>query len=159
MQTNDRSHLLTLKHGFCFGIPLFCLLFCFAAFGANTISRTYDYKGFDTNGNLVVRGTIILHLDGTDKVKGDWQLQILDRNRLKEFGHQDGSGKISGYLRNESIFLNLNPEGLGDNIYLDGKVTKADIFKIRGKWGRYGFYEGKVMEGHFEMARRNDAAR
>jgi len=157
MQTNDRIHPFPLKRAFCFGLLLYCLLFRFAALGANEIVRVFDYRGFDSNGVLVVRGTITLRLNETDKVKGDWNLQILNRDREKELGKQDGAGKISGYLRNESIFLNLSPGTLGDNVYLDGKVTKADIFKIRGKWGRYGFYDGKIIEGNFEMARRNDA--
>jgi hypothetical protein len=156
MQTNDRINLLLLKRAFCFGIQLYCFLFCFAAFGANEISRTYNYKGFDTNGILLVKGVIILRVDETNKVKGDWKLQVLDKGKLKESGPQDGSGKIVGQLKGDSIFLNLNPDVFGDNIYLDGKVTKANIFKINGKWGHYGYFAGRLNEGNFEMVRKKD---
>ena len=138
------------------GIPAGFILCCSLAFGAETISRTYDYKGFDTNGNLLVTGVITLLVDETNKVKGDWKLQILNRDRLKELGPQDGTGKIGGHLEEDHIFLNLNPAEFGDNIYLDGKVTKADIFKINGKWGHYGYYAGKISEGNFEMVRKED---
>jgi hypothetical protein len=155
-QTNARIKLLppTLKRALCFGIQLSCFLFCFAAFGANEIYRVFNYKGFDTNGNLLVSGVITLRLDGTTKVTGDWTLQVLDKSRSKEMGPQDGSGKILGQLKGDRIFLNLNPGVFGDNVYLDGEVSQANIFKIKGKWGRYGFYSGKIIEGDFEMLRK-----
>ena len=157
MQTNDRINLPPSKRAFCFGIALGCLLFCLAAFGANEISRTYGYKGFDGNGNLIVEGIITLRVDDTNKVQGDWKLQVLDRDQLKKLGPQDGTGKIGGQLKGDNIVLNLNPEVFGDNVLLEGKVTKADIFKINGKWARYGYYAGKMTEGNFEMVRKGDS--
>jgi len=158
MQTNDPINLLPLKRAFCFGIQLYCFLFCFAAFGADAISRTYNYKGFDTNGNLLVEGILTLRTDETIQVKGDWKLQVLDQNKLKELGPQDGSGEIVGQLKGDRIFLNLNPDQYENNIFLDGKVTKANVFKISGKWGFYGFV-GKLNEGIFEMVRKKDLLR
>lgn len=152
MQTNHRISLLSLKRVF-FGIQLGGLLFCLAAFGADEVIRTYDYKGFDTNGNLRVSGVITLRFDGTVQIKGDWKLKVLHKDKLKEAGPQDGSGKISGQLKEESIFLNLNPHQLNNNIYLDGKVTDANNFEIKGRWGYYGFV-GKLNEGNFEMVRK-----
>ena len=151
----DRIKLPPLKRAFCFGIQLYCFLFCFAAFGADEISTTYNYKGFDTNGNLLVKGVITLRLNKTIQVKGDWILQILDKNKLVELGPQDGSGKIVGQLKGDRIFLDLNPEQFENNIYLDGKVTRVNVFKISGKWGLYGFV-GKLKEGKFEMVRKKD---
>ena len=148
-------NLLPLKRAFCFGIQLCCFLFCFAAFGGDEISRTYTYKGFDTNGNLLVEGVITLRSDETIQVKGDWKLQILDKNKLVELGPQDGSGKIVGQLKGDNIFLNLNPDQYENNIFLDGKITKTDVFKVSGKWGLYGFV-GKINEGNFEMVRKKD---
>jgi hypothetical protein len=156
MQTKDRINLLPLNRALCFGIQLYCFLFCFAAFGASEIARTYDYKGFDTNGNLLVEGVITLRVEETNQVKGEWKLRIIDRDRLKELGPQDGSGKIVGKLKGETVILNLNPAVFGDNIYLEGEVTKADIYTIKGKWGHYGYYLGKINEGKFEMVRKKD---
>jgi hypothetical protein len=153
MQTNDRINFLPLKRAFCFGVQLGCFLFCLAAFGAGGISRTYHYKGFDTNGNVLVEGVITLRVDESIQVKGEWKLQVLDRNKLKELGPQDGSGKITGQLKGDTIFLNLSPEEFENNVFLDGRVTKGDIFKITGKWGYYGF-AGKLNEGNFEMVRK-----
>jgi hypothetical protein len=152
MQTNDRINLPPLKRAFWFAIQLYCFLFCLAL-GASELSRTYQYKGFDTNGNLLVEGTITLRVDETIQVKGEWKLQVRDRSKLKELGPQDGSGKITGQLKGDSIFLNLSPEEFENNIFLDGRVTKSDIFKITGKWGYYG-YVGKLNEGNFEMVRK-----
>ena len=150
----DRINLLPVKRAFCFGIQLYVFLFCVAVWGAGEISRTYDYKGFDTNGNLLVAGVITLRVDETNQVKGDWELRVLAKDRAKELGPQDGSGKLTGQIKGDSISLNLNPDVFGDNIYLEGKVSKADIFRITGKWGHYGYYEGKLSEGNFEMVRK-----
>jgi hypothetical protein len=154
MPTNDRIVPPVLKRTVCFGI-LYCFLFCLAAFGAGGVSRTYNYRGFDTNGNLLVAGAITLLVDESVQVKGDWKLQVLNRHRLKELGPQDGSGKIIGQFKGDGFFLNLNPDIHENNIYLDGKITGADIFKINGKWGYYGF-EGKLFEGTFEMVRKEN---
>lgn len=153
MQTNHRVNLSPFKRGLSLGILLGGLWFCWTALGAEEILRTYDYKGFDTNGVLRVSGVITLRLDDTVKIKGDWKLQVLHRDKLKEAGPQDGAGKIVGQLKEDSIFLNLNPGQIHDNIYLDGKVTSANYSEIKGKWGHYGF-AGKVNEGAFEMVRK-----
>jgi hypothetical protein len=161
MQTNHSIRLRSLKRAVGFGLLLCSFLFCFAAFGAGEISRTYQYKGFDADGKLVVQGTITLRVGETVKVTGDWKLRVLDKENLKKLGPQDGSGKIGGELKGGRIFLNLNPDphDFGDNIYLDGEVTQGDIFKITGKWGHYGYYAGKIIEGRFEMVRKSDAAK
>jgi hypothetical protein len=155
MKTNDTINSLISKRAFGFGILLGCLSFCLAAFSAE-ISRTYSYKGFDTNGTLLVTGVITLRVDDANKVTGDWKLQVLDKTKSKQLGQQDGSGKIGGKLNGGRIFLNLNPDpgDFGDNVYLDGTITTANIFKINGTWGHYGYYAGKIIEGNFEMARK-----
>ena len=145
-----------VNRAFFFCLQLYCFLFCLAAFGAGEISRAYHYKCFDANGVLLLEGVITLRVDETVQVKGAWRLQALDKNKLKELGPQDGYGRLVGQLKGDSIFLNLNPAEFENNIYLDGKVTRANIFKISGKWGYYGFV-GKLNEGNFEMVRQNDA--
>jgi hypothetical protein len=155
MQTNRRINLPSWKRAFCRGLVLYGFLVCLAVSGAAEISRTYDYKGFDTNGNLLVTGVITVMVEDSVQVKGDWKLQILDRSRLKELGPQDGSGKILGLLTGDRIFLNLSPDEYENNIFLDGRVRKSNVFKITGKWGYYGFV-GKLNEGSFEMVRRKE---
>ena len=158
MQTNHRINLLPFKRALSLGLLLGGLWFCRAVAGAEEILRIYDYKGFDTNGVLQVSGVITLRLDDTVKIKGDWKLQVLNRDKLKEAGPQDGSGKISGQFKEDTIFLNLNPDQVQDNIYLDGKVTDAKYSEIKGKWGYYAFV-GKVTGGNFEMVRKQAPAK
>lgn len=140
-------------------LGIFCVLLVVGlligrpALGAEEVVRIYDYKGFDTNGTLWVSGVITLRLDETVQIKGDWRLQIIPRDKLKLIGPQDGAGKIFGQLRGDIIFLNLNPGQLHNNIYLEGSGTGVNNAEIKGKWGHYGF-EGKVIEGRFEMVRR-----
>lgn len=150
-QINHRIGLPSLKRALYFITRLGGFLFCLAAFGGDGISRTYKYKGFDTYGYLRVEGVIAICVDARNKVKGDWILRVLDREKLKELGPQDGSGKIGGKSNGEGVFINLNPLVFGDNIYLDGKFSSAN--KINGKWTRYGYYTGKMKKGSFKMVR------
>jgi len=159
MKTSTRKQLPTPRRALCIGIYLCCFLWCVAAFGGAELIRTYDYKGYDTNGNLLVTGVITLHvIDKEIPVKGSWRLQILDTKRFIETGPQDGVGKVVGQMQNDHIFLNLDPDQFENNIYLEGAVAKASIFKIKGKWGYYGFV-GKVNGGNFEMVRRQEPSK
>lgn len=153
MKTKHRLDLPRFARGFSVGLLLGGLLLGPGALGAEEIVRTYDYKGFDTNGVLRVSGVITLRLDDTVKIKGDWKLQVLHPDKLKESGPQDGAGKISGQVKEEGIFLNLNPGQIHNNIYLEGQVASTNNYAIKGKWGYYGFV-GKVNSGTFEMVRK-----
>lgn len=153
-QTKSRRDRWSCRCVFTWGWWLGVLWFCGAALGAEEV-RAYDYKAFDTNGVLRVSGVVTLRLDDPVKIKGDWKLQVLQRDKLKEAGPQDGVGKISGYAKEDGVFLNLNPDQLHNNIYLDGKGASANNLEIKGKWGYYGFV-GKLNEGNFEMVRKAD---
>lgn len=158
MPTKHQFMLPRFKQAFAVRILIGSLLFCATAAGAEEVVRTYDYKGFDTNGVLRVSGVITLRLDDTVKLKGDWRLQVLQGDKLKEAGPQDGVGKVSGQLKEDGIFLNLNPGQIHNNIYLEGKVTSTNNSAIKGKWGYYAFV-GKVNEGLFEMVQKPAATK
>ncbi len=136
---------------------LACLRLVGPTLGADDLSRTYDYRGFDAKTNLLVEGTITLLLNPSNRVSGNWTLQVFDKEKLKKIGKQDGVGQISGFVQKERIFLNLNPGVFGDNVYLDGRVSKLNLFKIKGTWGHYGWFVGKMDEGKFEMTRQKPA--
>lgn len=153
MQTKHEINLPRFKRMFSVGLVLGGLWLGATAVGAEEIVRTYDYKGFDTNGVVRVSGVITLRLDDTVKIRGDWRLQVLHSDKLKDYGPQDGSGKISGQVREEGIFVNLNPGQIQNNIYLEGQVTSTNNYAIKGKWGYYAFV-GKVNGGNFEMVRK-----
>lgn len=153
MQLKHEINLPRFKRMFSVGLVLGGLWLGATAVGAEEIVRTYDYKGFDTNGVVRVSGVITLRLDDTVKIRGDWRLQVLHSDKLKDYGPQDGSGKISGQVREEGIFVNLNPGQIQNNIYLEGQVTSTNNYAIKGKWGYYAFV-GKVNGGNFEMVRK-----
>jgi len=154
MQTKHRIDRSSLRRAVLLGGLLGGFLFCWVAWGAEEVVRTYDYKGFDTNGVLRVSGVISLRLDDHVKIKGDWRLQVLHIEKIKEYGPQDGAGKISGYVKEEEgIFVNLNPGQIHNNIYLEGQIASTNSSAIKGKWGYYAFV-GKVNGGTFEMLRK-----
>ena len=153
LSANDRIHFSRLSRALRFGIRLYGLFGCLAALGAGEVVHTYDYTGSDTNGNVVVKGNITLSVDETNRVNGFWNLKVIGVYTPKAMGRQDGTGKVVGRVNGDSIFLNLNPDMVDNNIYLDGRIAEANIAKINGTWGYYGF-PGKVNEGDFEMVAR-----
>src|SRR6266446_5465686 len=85
------------------------LLFCLCCFGADQIKTSYLYKGFDTNGALVVEGVLSFKHTTTNRVEGDWKLHEVKPNKIKKLGPQLGSGKLVGQTDESKIDLDLNP--------------------------------------------------
>ena len=126
------------------------LLLCVCCFGADQIKTTYRYKGFDTNGTLVVEGVLSLSINNTNRVEGDWKLHEVKPENTKNLGSQIGSGKLAGQINESKINLDLNPGQADDNVLLSGEVTTTNI---SGTWGYYG-YAGKIVGGKFEAVKK-----
>ena len=126
------------------------LFLCVCCFAADQTQTTYLYKGFDTNGTLVVEGILNLGINTTNRVQGDWNLHEVKPNKMKPLGPQLGSGKLVGQTNGDKIDLNLNPGWADNNVLLDGQVTTTNIF---GTWGYHGF-AGKIVGGKFEAAKK-----
>lgn len=126
------------------------LLFCLCCFGADQIKASYLYKGFDTNGNLVVEGVLNFSVSATNRVQGDWKLNEVKPIKVRKLGPQIGSGKLEGQIRESKISLELNPGWDDNNVILNGQVTSTNMF---GLWGYYGF-PGKIVGGKFEAVKK-----
>jgi hypothetical protein len=135
-----------MKTAFQLAIQISGLFLCLGCFGADQKETRYLYKGFDTNGNLVVEGVLNLSVGATNRVQGDWKLQEIKPNKLKKLGPQIGSGKLDGQIRQDKINLDLNPGWADNNVILNGQITTTNIF---GTWGYFGF-AGKMVGGKFE---------
>ena len=123
---------------------------CLCCFGADQKETRYLYKGFDTNGNLVVEGVLYLSVGTSNRVQGDWKLHEVKPNSLKQLGPQIGSGKLVGEIKQGKINLDLNPGWFDNNVILDGQITTTNIF---GTWGYYGF-AGRMVGGKFDAAKK-----
>jgi hypothetical protein len=126
------------------------LLLCVCCFGADQIKTTYHYKGFDTNGALVVEGVLSLSINNTNRVEGEWKLHEVKPEKIKNLGNQIGSGKLAGQINESKINLDLNPGWADNNVLLNGEVTTTNIF---GTWGFYGF-AGEIVGGKFEAVKK-----
>jgi hypothetical protein len=133
-----------------FAVQISGLFLCLCCFGADQKETCYLYKGFDTNGNLVVEGVLNLTVGATNRVQGDWRLQEVKPSKLKKLGPQTGSGKVEGEIKQDRINLDLNPGWADNNIILNGRVTTTNIL---GTWGYYGF-AGELAGGKFEAVKK-----
>jgi len=111
---------------------------------------TYLYKGFDTNGALVINGVLNLQVNETNKVSGDWDFQVASSRVNHKIRQATGSGKLVGTVTGRKISLDLNPGVSDNNVMLDGDMTTTNI---SGTWGHYGF-AGLMVGGKFEAAKK-----
>jgi hypothetical protein len=123
------------------------ILACLACHGADQI--TYSYRGFDTNGALVIKGNLNLQISANSNVSGDWNFQAADSSVSDKIRRTAGSGKLVGTLTEKKLDLNLNPEMADNNVMLHGTLTTTNI---SGTWGHYGC-AGLMVGGKFEAVK------
>jgi hypothetical protein len=110
----------------------------------------YHYTAYDQNAKPVLQGTLTLVLDG-DKVSGSWALQVVsdragDAGLLANLGPQIGSGELVGVRKSDGqLQLNLNPEQLDNNVFLDAAYH---LRVLSGAWTHIGF-AGPLSSGSF----------
>jgi hypothetical protein len=139
-----------MKYALSLVVKICGLFLCVCCFAADQTPTTYLYKGFDTNGTLIIQGVLNLSINATNRVQGDWKLDEIQPVKGRKLGPQIGSGKLAGQITESKINLDLNP-GWGDNnVLLTGQVTTTNIF---GTWGYYGF-AGKIIGGKFEAVKK-----
>jgi hypothetical protein len=120
------------------------------ALAADQVATNYLYKGFDTNGTLLVEGNLTFNLVATNEVRGRWNLRAVIPDVSKTLGPQTGSGAFNGHIDGININLNLNPDWADNNVILDGRITATNI---SGAWGFYGF-AGQISGGKFEAVKK-----
>jgi hypothetical protein len=93
---------------------------------------TFSYTAFDTLGNVVVRGSLVLYNDNS-RITGHWQ-----------FGGGQ-SGELKGTASDGAMALNLNPQFVDHNLLLRGNVS-GNIYA--GDWMQTGI-AGVMAKGTF----------
>jgi len=112
-------------------------------------SGRYEYKAYDSSGNLVVFGWLFIHTDNPPNINGTWSLEGIAP--LNEIGPQTGSGELQGRYENDEISINLNPQYIDNNVCLSGSVEGESII---GLWQRIS-YSGVTNEGTFSAVKIN----
>jgi len=106
--------------------------------------QAYRYSAFDSFGNEVVRGVLVIAIDDSHRVSGRWDLKQTDPE-ASMIGPQVGSGTLEGMINGKKIWLNLNPENADNNVILSAMYYCAGIW---GVWEFVGF-PGVLNSGTF----------
>lgn len=126
----------------------FIMLLAFACRESSSItgpvkSGSYNYQSFDTLGNLLASGSMIIAQIDSVHLKGSWQL-IKVQNR-QDIGPQQGYGSLYGTLSDSMVVIDLNPDFRDNNVILTGTVNGK---RIDGKWAWISFI-GETNWGRF----------
>jgi hypothetical protein len=116
--------------------------------GPGGIPASYSYEAYTSAGNLLVVGTLTLVLADSASIGGTWALdQVLASDKV---GPQVGTGKLAGMISGKSVWLNLNPGWVDNNVFLQGTM-EGD--RMRGKW-MWSTFVGSTAEGTFEAIKK-----
>lgn len=117
--------------------------------GANQGSPegTYHYTGFDSMGTVIVQGSLTLEYQDSTHITGDWRLSVVGIPKL--IGPQAGTGKLSGNAAGDRLWINLNPQWVDNNVFLDGHLAGN---RYSGVW-QYSGFPGVLNHGTFDSVR------
>ena len=105
---------------------------------------SFIYQSFDTLGNRIVSGWLILEYTDSVKIEGSWRLYNLSNRN--DIGPQVGNGILLGSIIDSSISIDLNPPYIDHNVYLE-ETIKDDF--IEGMW-IWATYAGASNWGTFK---------
>ncbi len=97
-------------------------------------SKSFQYKAFDTSGILLVSGWFTVDITDSAHVSGDWHFQLV--GNMQNTGPQYGDGELSGSFNEGSLWINLNPRYVDNNVLLRGEYTTNNY---NGTWSWSGF--------------------
>ena len=108
----------------------------------------YQYAGFDKKGDKIVEGRLVITSREGDRIKGEWQLSKI--GNPERIGPQTGTGECIGLIQGDSLFINLNPNMVDNNVNLKGKIKDG---RYSGTWSHNG-YAPRINEGTFEAVKK-----
>lgn len=107
----------------------------------------YQYVGFDKKGDKIVEGRLRITSREGDRIKGEWQLSKI--GNPENIGPQTGTGECTGLITADSLFINLNPNMVDNNVNLKGSIKDR---RYSGTWSFDGFAPG-INKGTFEAVK------
>ncbi|MGD8307704.1 MAG: hypothetical protein PVF17_13685 [Ignavibacteria bacterium] len=111
-----------------------------------------QYRSYNFRGDLVGEGTLYISQSDSNSVTGNWNIRkVRDCNTCGTA--QFGSGFLTGYIENDVMYINLNPDEIEVDTYLTGSVESGEF---KGKWnwqdqvgfGYYGTFEATKFSQH-----------
>jgi len=131
-----------------FGFILILIQSCSDPLGTESIYGEYNYTGFDSIGVKISQGTLTISISDSSMVDGNWAILPVGNNI--EIGPQIGDGQLTGFIKNDSIFISLNPDIVDNNIQLSGIFLNGEI---SGKWV-WSTFVGITNHGFFTAKKR-----
>ncbi len=108
---------------------------------------SFQYKAFDSTGTLIVQGWMMLTIQDSTDVVGEWRFKKV--GNPQHIGLHDGVGTLEGAFSNGGLHLNLNPTFADNNVVLSGELTDSGY---SGSWMWVGF-PGPLNHGSFQAIR------
>jgi hypothetical protein len=124
------------------GLAIFTMIFLLSSCSSRDASESfpygsYHYRSYNFLGDLVGDGTIYINKSDSNTVTGNWNIREV--RLCRNCGKQFGSGYLEGYIENDTMVVNLNPNETEIDTKLIGVLTD-DEFSGDWRWiDRQGF--------------------
>ena len=92
---------------------------------------SFFYQSRDTLGQIIVSGWISLVKIDSSQMEGSWKLEKI-KNRT-DIGPQAGSGELKGWIIDNELFVNLQPNFRDNNLLLNG-ILKGNTYSGIWQW-------------------------
>lgn len=131
-----------------FQLLLFSLLIFTACEEERAEDKPYQYIAYYGKSlRVCAEGTIEFTIEPDSTLTGTWTIEAKDGFTQNEIGPQVGSGKLSGYIKNDQFYVNLNPKWADNNVFLTAYFSEV----ISGGW-YWSTFAGVSSSGGFKLS-------
>ena len=109
---------------------------------------SYLYRSYNFVGELVGEGTLYVNESDSSMITGNWNIREI--RDCPNCGAQFGSGFLTGYIENDTMYINLNPNETGIDTKLIGSISDGEF---NGDW-RWVNIAGFGFSGTFTTVRK-----
>ena len=134
------------------GIAISSVLLLLGSCSSRDVSESspygsYHYRSYNFLGSLVGEGTIYINKSDSNVVTGNWSIREIVN--CPNCGRQFGNGYLEGYIENDTMVVNLNP----NETEIDTKLIGVFIDnEFSGDW-RWTNLQGFGFSGKFTAFR------
>jgi hypothetical protein len=124
------------------GLVIIVMILLFNSCSSSEVNESfpygsYHYRSYNFLGDLVGDGTIYIDKSDSNMVTGNWNIREV--RLCLNCGRQFGSGYLEGYIENDSLIVNLNPNDIEIDTKLIGVISDNE-FSGDWRWiNRQGF--------------------
>ena len=126
---------------------LFSILIFVACEEERLKDKPYQYIAYyGTSLRVCAKGTIEFTIENDSTLVGTWSIEANDGFTQNEIGPQVGSGKLTGQIKNDQFYVNLNPGWSNNNIFLNGYYGD-----VTHGWWSWSTFNGARSSGSFNL--------